>query len=81
MLNVIKPTQETRTPAEDQARIFKALNDPARIAILNHLRDDGLIQDPRDGWIIFYRISAAQIFGLSDSSMASPDRHLPRSPI
>lgn len=98
MLNVIKPNQETLSPEEDQARVFKALTHPARIAILNHLRDGehcvchleahlglkqayisqqlavlrdaGLIQDRRDGWNIFYRVSAPQIYDLLDTAIS-----------
>jgi DNA-binding transcriptional ArsR family regulator len=96
MLNVITSTPTTLPVAEDQARIFKALTHPARIAILNHLRDSehcvchleahlglkqayisqqlavlrdaGLIQDRRDGWNIFYRVSSPKIFELLDSA-------------
>lgn len=77
-------------PYESQAQVFKVLTHPARIAILEILRDGehcvchmiaclgfrqayisqqlsvlreaGLIQDRRDGWNIFYRVSNPQIY-------------------
>ena len=83
--------QETKfEPYDTQVQIFKALTNPARLAILEILRDGehcvchmeahlgfrqayisqqlsvlreaGLIQDRRDGWNIFYRITDQQIF-------------------
>lgn len=80
---------------EQQANIFKILAHPARIAILEILRDGehcvchmeaylgyrqayisqqlklmrdaGLIQDRRDGWNIFYRVTDLRIFEILDT--------------
>lgn len=83
--------QETEIQAYDlQVQIFKGLMHPARLAILEILRDGehcvchmeaylgmrqayisqqlsvlreaGLIQDRRDGWNIFYRVSDERIY-------------------
>ncbi len=77
---------------EAQAQLLKVLTHPARLAILNILRDGehcvchmeahlglrqayisqqlmlmreaGLIQDRRDGWNVFYRVSEPRIFAV-----------------
>lgn len=77
-------------PYEAQAQLLKVLTHPARLAILEILRDGehcvchmeahlgfrqayisqqlmvlreaGLIQDRRDGWNVFYRVSEPRIF-------------------
>jgi DNA-binding transcriptional ArsR family regulator len=82
-------------PYEAQAQLFKLLTHPARLAILNILRDGehcvchmeahlgyrqayisqqiavlrqaGLIQDRRDGWNIFYRVTDPRIFSVLDT--------------
>jgi DNA-binding transcriptional ArsR family regulator len=90
--------QELKTglqPYEAQAQLFKLLAHPARLAILNILRDGehcvchmeahlgyrqayisqqiavlreaGLIQDRRDGWNIFYRVTDPRIFSVLDT--------------
>jgi DNA-binding transcriptional ArsR family regulator len=79
-----------------QAKIFKALTHPVRLAILNILRsgeecvchmeaalgyrqayisqhlmllrEAGLIQDRRDGWNIFYRVTKPEVFDLIDAT-------------
>ena len=79
---------------EDSAKLFKALMHPARLEILEILRDgehcvchieaalgyrqayisqqlsvlreNGLIQDRRDGWNVFYRVVQPQVFALLD---------------
>ena len=79
-----------------QAKIFKALTHPVRLAILNILRNGeecvchmeavlgyrqayisqhlmllreaGLIQDRRDGWNIFYRVTKPEVFNLIDAT-------------
>jgi DNA-binding transcriptional ArsR family regulator len=81
---------------EPQAKIFKALMHPVRLAILEILRNGeecvchmeavlgyrqayisqhlmllreaGLIQDRRDGWNIFYRVSKPEVFDLIDAT-------------
>jgi ArsR family transcriptional regulator len=81
---------------ETQAKLFKALMHPVRLAILNILRsgeecvchmeaalgyrqayisqhlmllrEAGLIQDRRDGWNIFYRVTKPEVFSLIDAS-------------
>jgi DNA-binding transcriptional ArsR family regulator len=83
---------------ETQAKLFKALTHPVRLAILNILRsgeecvchmeaalgyrqayisqhlmllrEAGLIQDRRDGWNIFYRVTKPEVFHLIDASVA-----------
>lgn len=85
------PVIKTR-PYEAQAQLLKVLTHPARLAILNILRDGehcvchmeaylgyrqayisqqlmvlreaGLIQDRRDGWNVFYRVTEPRIFGV-----------------
>lgn len=79
---------------EIQAKLFKALMHPVRLAILDILREDeacvchmeailklrqayisqhlmilrdaGLVEDRRDGWNIYYRVSEPGIFELID---------------
>lgn len=79
-------------PYEAQAQMLKVLTHPARLAILNILRDGehcvchmeahlglrqayisqqlmvlreaGLIQDRRDGWNVFYRVTEPRIFAV-----------------
>jgi len=81
---------------EPQAKLFKALMHPVRLAILNILRsgeecvchmeaalgyrqayisqhlmllrEAGLIQDRRDGWNIFYRVTKPEVFDLIDAT-------------
>jgi DNA-binding transcriptional ArsR family regulator len=81
---------------EEAAKLFKALNHPARLAILDILREDeacvchleahlglrqayisqqlmilreaGLVQDRRDGWNIFYRVSERRVYSLIDAA-------------
>jgi DNA-binding transcriptional ArsR family regulator len=83
------PSIETQ-PYEAQAQLLKVLTHPARLAILEILRDGehcvchmeahlgfrqayisqqlmvlreaGLIQDRRDGWNVFYRVTEPRIF-------------------
>lgn len=82
-------------PYETQAQLLKLLAHPARVAILDILRDEehcvchieaylgyrqayisqqlavlrqaGLIQDRRDGWNVFYRISDPRIYSILDA--------------
>lgn len=97
------PTSETETQLfESQAQIFKVLTHPARIAILEILRDGehcvchmeaylglrqayisqqlsvlretGLIQDRRDGWNIFYRVTDPQIYQVLDAVLSMTGR-------
>jgi DNA-binding transcriptional ArsR family regulator len=92
VLNMINdPTIEIQ-PYEAQAQMLKVLTHPARLAILNILRDGehcvchmeahlglrqayisqqlmvlreaGLIQDRRDGWNVFYRVTEPRIFAV-----------------
>ena len=91
---IVDPSVETQ-PYEAQAQLFKLLTHPARLAILNILRDGehcvchmeahlgyrqayisqqiavlreaGLIQDRRDGWNIFYRVTDPRIFSVLDT--------------
>jgi len=79
-------------PYEAQAQMLKVLTHPARLAILNILRDGehcvchmeahlglrqayisqqlmvlreaGLIQDRREGWNVYYRVSEPRIFAI-----------------
>jgi DNA-binding transcriptional ArsR family regulator len=83
-------------PFKNQAKLFKALMHPVRLAILDILRsgeecvchmeaalgyrqayisqhlmllrEAGLIQDRRDGWNIFYRVTKPEVFSLIDAS-------------
>jgi ArsR family transcriptional regulator len=89
-LNVIEDEVSRAQPFEVQAKIFKVLSHPARLAILAILRDgeecvchieaylglrqayisqqlavlreSGLVQDRRDGWNVFYRVTDPRIF-------------------
>jgi len=82
---------------EEQAKIFKALMNPARLAILDALRSGeqcvchieatlgyrqayisqqlmvlrevGLVQDRRDGWNNYYRVSKPQVYSLIAASL------------
>jgi DNA-binding transcriptional ArsR family regulator len=91
--NIIPAMKENYKP---QAKIFKALTHPVRLAILNILRsgeecvchmeavlgyrqayisqhlmllrEAGLIQDRRDGWNIFYRVTKPEVFALIDAT-------------
>lgn len=82
-------------PYEAQAQLLKVLTHPARLAILEILRDGehcvchmeahlgfrqayisqqlmvlreaGLIQDRRDGWNVFYRVSEPRIFDVLEA--------------
>jgi DNA-binding transcriptional ArsR family regulator len=88
-LNIIDQEIETK-PYDLQTQVFKVLMHPARLAILEILRDGehcvchmeaylgfrqayisqqlsvlreaGLIQDRRDGWNIFYRVTDERIY-------------------
>jgi len=93
--------QESETeiqPFEPQAQLFKLLAHPARLAIMEILRDGehcvchmeahlglrqayisqqiavlreaGLLQDRRDGWNIFYRVTDPRIFIALDTIQA-----------
>jgi len=90
---------ETQTSVyEAPAQLLKLLAHPARLAILNILRDGehcvchleahlnlrqayisqqlmllreaGLIEDRRDGWNVFYRVSDARVFAVLDAAGA-----------
>jgi DNA-binding transcriptional ArsR family regulator len=94
-LNVIsEPTNENQA-YDSLIQIFKVLTHPARLAILQILRDGehcvchmeaclgfrqayisqqlavlreaGLIEDRRDGWNIFYRVTDARIYTVIDA--------------
>ncbi len=82
----------------ETARLFKTLMHPARLEILEALRDGehcvchieaalgyrqayisqqlsvlreaGLVQDRRDGWNIYYRVTQPQVFALLDVASA-----------
>jgi DNA-binding transcriptional ArsR family regulator len=94
MLNMITAAQESKSHTA-QSDLLKTLAHPARLAILEILRDGehcvchmeahlgfrqayisqqlsvlreaGLIQDRRDGWNIFYRVTDPQIFVVLDA--------------
>lgn len=81
---------------ESQAKLFKALMHPARLAILDILREGehcvchmeavlgyrqayisqhlmvlreaGLVQDRREGWNIFYRVSQPEVYAILDAA-------------
>lgn len=85
-----------------QAGLFKTLMHPARLAILDVLRegeecvchieaalgyrqayisqqlmvlrDAGLVQDRREGWNIFYRVSDARVFAVLDAAQSMMGR-------
>ena len=92
VLNMINDPSIEIQPYEAQAQMLKVLTHPARLAILNILRDGehcvchmeahlglrqayisqqlmvlreaGLIQDRRDGWNVFYRVTEPRIFAV-----------------
>ena len=92
---MIPESKTENQPYETQAQLFKLLTHPARLAILDILRDGehcvchmeahlgyrqayisqqiavlreaGLIQDRRDGWNIFYRVTDPRIFSALDT--------------
>jgi DNA-binding transcriptional ArsR family regulator len=87
---------------EAQAKLFKALRHPARLAILALLRggeacvchleaglgyrqayisqqlmalkEAGLVQDRREGWNIFYRVTQPGVFEVIDAAQAIVSR-------
>jgi ArsR family transcriptional regulator len=89
-LNIIPEAEAENQPYGLQVQIFKVLTHPARLAILEILRDGehcvchmeahlglrqayisqqlsvlreaGLVQDRRDGWNIFYRVTDERIY-------------------
>jgi ArsR family transcriptional regulator len=92
---------------EQQAKLFKALVHPVRLAILNILRsgeecvchmeaalgyrqayisqhlmllrEAGLIQDRRDGWNIYYRVTKPDVFDLIDATAGMVGTSLPQA--
>ena len=82
---------------DNSAKLFKALMHPARLEILDVLRDGeacvchveaalgyrqayisqqlavlreaGLVQDRRDGWNVYYRVTQPQVFALLDVAL------------
>lgn len=95
IMNTIENTTVISQVYENQAQLLKVLTHPARLAILDILRDGehcvchleaylgyrqsyisqqlavlreaGLIQDRRDGWNIFYRVSDSKIYLILDA--------------
>jgi len=94
-MNIIADkSNEAMSSYEQQAQLFKLLTHPARLAILDILRDSercvchmeahlgyrqayisqqlavlreaGLIQDRRNGWNIFYRVTDPRIYSALD---------------
>lgn len=89
----------TLSPHTAQANLFKALAHPARLAILDILRDGeecvchleamlgyrqaylsqqlavlreaGIVETRRDGWMIFYRITLPEVIPLLDAAQAA----------
>ncbi len=87
---MVNDTSSAVQPFEAQAQLLKVLMHPARLAILNILKDGehcvchmeahlgfrqsyisqqlgvlreaGFIQDRRDGWNIYYRVTEPQVF-------------------
>jgi ArsR family transcriptional regulator len=81
---------------ENEAKLFKTLMHPARLAILDVLRegeecvchmeaalgyrqayisqqlmvlrDAGLVQDRREGWNVYYRVTDARVFAVLDAA-------------
>ena len=94
-MNVISETISNSHIYDRQVQIFKVLTHPARLAILDILRDGdhcvchmeahlgyrqayisqqlavlreaGLIQDCREGWNIFYRVTDPRIYAVVDA--------------
>jgi ArsR family transcriptional regulator len=94
-MNIITRAVSETDPYDQQAQILKLLTHPARLAILDILRDGehcvchmeahlgyrqaylsqqiavlreaGLIQDRRDGWNIFYRVTDPRIYAILDA--------------
>jgi len=92
--NMIRSDTYSSKQIESEVLVLKALNHPARIAILrilqdgehcvchmeaylgyrqayisqqlSVLRDSGLIDDRRDGWNVFYRVTDLRIFEILD---------------
>jgi DNA-binding transcriptional ArsR family regulator len=92
VMNMINDPAIEIQPYEAQAQMLKVLTHPARLAILNILRDGehcvchmeahlglrqayisqqlmvlreaALIQDRRDGWNVFYRVTEPRIFAV-----------------
>ncbi len=90
-----------RDSYDSQAKLFKALMHPARLAILDVLRtgeacvchleaalgyrqaylsqqlmvlrESGLVDDQRDGWNVYYRVSKPEVFSVIDAARATLD--------
>ena len=88
---------------DSQAKLFKALMHPARLAILDVLRtgeacvchleaalgyrqaylsqqlmvlrEAGLVDDQRDGWNVYYRVSKPDVFSVIDAARATLGDH------
>jgi ArsR family transcriptional regulator len=106
-------TQHTTFDLKLQSQAFKALTHPARLAILEILRDgehcvchmeaylgfrqayisqqlsvlkeNGLLQDRRDGWNIFYSVTDERIFTVVDAmyqltGVEKPEINHPKTP-
>jgi len=111
-LNIIDQEIETK-PYDLQTQVFKVLMHPARLAILEILRDGehcvchmeaflgfrqayisqqlsvlreaGLIQDRRDGWNIFYRVTDERIYEVLKivqqiTGQGDPELQKPKTP-
>lgn len=94
-LNMIAKSAVDMNSIEAQAQLLKLLTHPARLAILEILRDGehcvchmeahlgfrqaylsqqlavlreaGLVQDRRDGWNIFYRVTDPKLYSILDA--------------
>jgi DNA-binding transcriptional ArsR family regulator len=94
-MNIILEKSTGLSAYEQQAQLFKLLTHPARLAILDILRDGehcvchmeaylgyrqaylsqqiavlreaGLIQDRRDGWNIYYRVTDPRVYSVLDT--------------
>ncbi len=91
---------------DESANLFKTLMHPARLEILEVLRDGehcvchieatlgyrqayisqqlsvlreaGLVQDRRDGWNIYYRVTQLRVFDVLDAAQAATGTKSPR---
>ncbi len=106
-MNIILEKSTELSAYEQQAQLFKLLTHPARLAILDILREGehcvchmeaylgyrqaylsqqvavlreaGLIQDRRDGWNIYYRVTDPRVYSVLDIIQQMTGQNSPAS--
>lgn len=109
IMNTLEHSSSEIQPYALQARLFKVLTHPVRLAILDLLRDGeqcvchleahlgyrqayisqqlmilreaGLIQDERDGWNVYYRVTEPRIFAVLEALEQIVGQSAARQPV